>query len=81
MVPGVYLGGFRSARRGLSEGSYRPEQFRVFVRHAGWGPGQLEAECERGVWYPAAASPATILAGPTAHSDREQKWYQVCVCV
>ena len=25
-------------------------------RYCGWGPGQLESECERGVWYPVSAA-------------------------
>ena len=31
---------------------------------AGWGPGQLEMECARGVWMPVSASKAAILAQP-----------------
>ena len=81
MVQGIYLGGFKPARRGLAAGTYSPDQFRVFMRHAGWGPGQLEAECERGVWFPAAASPAAVLAGPASESasraDRGAKWFEI----
>ncbi len=29
--------------------------------YAGWGPGQLEAECAAGVWFTAAASSDVIL--------------------
>jgi putative transcriptional regulator len=27
------------------------EQYKVFVGHAGWGPGQLENELEQGAWF------------------------------
>jgi hypothetical protein len=32
-------------------------------RYAGWGPGQLQDECKRGVWFPAAASADLLLSG------------------
>ena len=34
---------------------------RWFNRYAGWGGGQLEAECAAGVWFTAAASSDVIL--------------------
>jgi putative transcriptional regulator len=44
------------------------EQIRVFVGHAGWGPGQLESELAAGAWFvvdadvadPFTAQPATL---------------------
>ena len=30
---------------------------RAFVGHAGWGPGQLDAELERGDWFLEPAEP------------------------
>jgi hypothetical protein len=38
-------------------------------RYAGWGPGQLESECKRGVWFPAAASADMVLAGEHKGGD------------
>ncbi|GAB4822247.1 hypothetical protein N2152v2_009293 [Parachlorella kessleri] len=58
---GVFVGGFPAARRGLASGKYTPDQFKVLTRYAGWGRGQLEEECRRGVWFPAAASSAFVL--------------------
>ncbi len=33
-------------------------------RYSGWGPGQLDGECQRGVWFAVAASPEVILSDP-----------------
>ena len=56
-------------RRLLSEHGRTP--YRVFVGYAGWGPGQLDAEIERGDWrvlQPAAD--AVFDAAPEALWDR-----------
>jgi len=56
-------------RRLLSENGATP--YRVFVGYAGWGPGQLDAEIERGDWrvlLPAAD--AVFDAAPDALWDR-----------
>ncbi|KAI7841223.1 hypothetical protein COHA_005187 [Chlorella ohadii] len=60
VIPGVFLGGFEDAKRGLAEGRYKPEQFKVLTRYAGWGPGQLAAECRRGVWLCVSANKHAI---------------------
>jgi putative transcriptional regulator len=36
------------------------EAYRVFIGHAGWGPGQLESEIEQGAWRSVLASPADV---------------------
>lgn len=47
---------------------------------AGWGPGQLEEEVRRGVWFPAAASSAFVLQqqppGQPA-AGVEAMWHQI----
>lgn len=42
------------------------EGARIFVGYAGWEPGQLEAEIERGDWYVAPALASDVLAPPAA---------------
>jgi putative transcriptional regulator len=64
---GVYL----SADGGLLNQLLHREQpmqgLRVFVGHAGWAPGQLESEIERGDWTPKRADAEAIFGGK---SDR-----------
>ena len=64
IVPGVYLGAETTPRpvgppnrRGRRLGSRTPTPLKVFVGHAGWGPGQLEREIQQKAWY---TLPATI---------------------
>jgi putative transcriptional regulator len=56
IVPGVY---FAARKQNLDEIVRQDEEcYRVFIGHAGWGPGQLESELEQGAWrsVPATAS-------------------------
>lgn len=48
------------------------EEVRVFVGHAGWGPGQLEDELSTGSWLVADAQPDDALS-----HDPEQLWPSV----
>eukprot|EP00227_Mantoniella_beaufortii_P015131 CAMPEP_0197596210 /NCGR_PEP_ID=MMETSP1326-20131121/24570_1 /TAXON_ID=1155430 /ORGANISM="Genus nov. species nov., Strain RCC2288" /LENGTH=451 /DNA_ID=CAMNT_0043162673 /DNA_START=49 /DNA_END=1401 /DNA_ORIENTATION=+ len=56
VLPGVFLGGYDSACELVATGDAVPAEFKFFARYCGWAPGQLEAECSRGVWYPVACS-------------------------
>ena len=58
VLPGVYLGGYESACELVQQdgSTCLPDEFKFFARYCGWAPGQLESECERGVWYPIAAA-------------------------
>jgi putative transcriptional regulator len=40
---------------------------RIFVGHAGWAPGQLEAEVDRGAWTLQRADPDAIFNGKSEH--------------
>jgi putative transcriptional regulator len=42
--------GFLPADAALEELSGRTRRARVFAGHAGWGPGQLDAELDEGAW-------------------------------
>jgi putative transcriptional regulator len=48
---------FAAKKQNLDELVRRDERFKLFVGHAGWGPGQLEGEIEQGAWR---AIPATL---------------------
>ncbi len=37
-----------------------PPQLRLFVGYAGWAPGQLQGEIERGDWWVVPADPETV---------------------
>jgi putative transcriptional regulator len=41
-----------------------PEQFRLFLGYAGWGPGQLEAELAQGAWLVAPLRAEVVFASP-----------------
>ncbi|KAI5078229.1 hypothetical protein GOP47_0005900 [Adiantum capillus-veneris] len=50
VIPGVYMGGIKSMKASVQRGESKPDDYRWFVRYAGWGPGQLEREIAMGVW-------------------------------
>jgi len=49
-----------------------PEEFRVLLGYAGWGPGQLDSEVQAGAWLPAPLDAAEALNG--ALDDLDQLW-------
>jgi putative transcriptional regulator len=48
------------------------EEIRVFAGYAGWGPGQLDDEVERGDWHVVEAEPGDLL-----DSEPESLWRRV----
>jgi len=46
---------------GAGEG---PDQYQMFLGHAGWGSGQLEGEIAQGAWIPAALRTDLIFSTP-----------------
>jgi len=60
---GLFVGGnIRAAAELVAAGQARAEQFKFFVGYAGWGPGQLEGECEQNSWFVAEGGDAKRLA-------------------
>ncbi|MEI8372609.1 MAG: YqgE/AlgH family protein [Planctomycetota bacterium] len=47
LAAGVF---FAAKKQNLDELVRHDERFKLFIGHAGWGPGQLEAEIEQGAW-------------------------------
>jgi putative transcriptional regulator len=64
---GVYLSASRELLLRLLEREKPMEGLRIFVGHAGWGPGQLEAEIARGDWKLAHAEPEAIFSRKSEH--------------
>jgi len=50
IVEGVHLGSTLETLERVATDARR-QRFRLYVGHAGWAPGQLEAEIARGAWY------------------------------
>ncbi|KAG0583095.1 hypothetical protein KC19_3G108900 [Ceratodon purpureus] len=61
IMNGVFMGGTSSIQESVRSGKSTPNDFRWFLRFAGWGPGQLEQEVEAGVWYLASCSKRFVL--------------------
>ena len=61
VIGGVYAGGLPSANSLVSSGGAAAGAFRLLSGYAGWEPGQLAAEAERGAWHVVAASTAVVL--------------------
>lgn len=76
VLPGVHLGGFEGTQHALASGKHSAQDLKVFNRYCGWGPGQLEEEVKRGVWFPAAASKSVVLQQASLGSGGEL-WHAV----
>lgn len=57
----IYLGGDIPVLEQALSGEDDARRTRVFIGHAGWAPGQLKAEIERGDWHLYPADPHTLL--------------------
>lgn len=79
VVPGLYMGDsarvFEQIVRSAADGNDEL-QFRIFAGCAGWGPGQLEGELDRGDWYSTPASLELVFG-----NDPYQVWETVCRAV
>jgi putative transcriptional regulator len=63
----VYLSADRELLLQLLGRSKPLEGLRIFLGHAGWAPGQLEAEIERGDWTSKRAEMEAIFSGKSEH--------------
>lgn len=68
-LDGVYLSADRDLLRRLLGRDKPMDGLRIFVGHAGWGPGQLEAEIAHGDWSLQRAAPEAIF-----HNKAEHPW-------
>jgi putative transcriptional regulator len=64
---GVYLSADRQLLLQLLGRNKPMEGLRIFLGHAGWAPGQLEAEIERGDWTSKRAEMEAIFSGKSEH--------------
>jgi len=64
---GVYLSADRELLLQLLRRNKPMDGLRIFVGHAGWAPGQLEAEIERRDWTPKRAEMGAIFSGKSDH--------------
>jgi len=64
---GVYLSADRQLLLKLLGRSKPMDDLRIFVGHAGWAPGQLEAEIERRDWTPQRAEAGAVFSGKSEH--------------
>ena len=55
-------------------GELDPSRFKLLTRYSGWGPGQLQRECQAGVWLTAAASSSFVLQRDL---EGDEMWHQV----
>jgi putative transcriptional regulator len=68
-LPGVF---FSAKEKNVLELMWQAQQpCKIFMGYAGWGPGQLDYEVERGVWRVVVATPERIF------SDASDLWEQL----
>jgi putative transcriptional regulator len=60
ILDGVYLSTNEGLLRKLLGREKPMEGLKIFIGYSGWGPGQLQAEIERGDWTPAPADARAI---------------------
>jgi putative transcriptional regulator len=64
---GIYLSANRELLLQLLAREKPMDNLRIFIGHAGWAPGQLEAEIERGAWALEHADADAIFKGKSEH--------------
>jgi putative transcriptional regulator len=69
ILPGVYLSGSIEVLKKIIVRGRKDERFRIYAGHAGWSPGQLEAEIRDGGWLVVRGD-----AGSLFEKTPEQLW-------
>jgi putative transcriptional regulator len=64
---GIYLSANRDLLLQLLARDKPMDDLRIFIGHAGWAPGQLESEIERGAWTLQRADADAIFKGKSEH--------------
>jgi putative transcriptional regulator len=67
VLEGVYLSADRDLLMKLLSRPKPMEDLRIFIGHAGWAPGQLESEIDRGAWTLQRANADSIFKGKSEH--------------
>ena len=62
----VYASGSRGLLRDIAGDQASGERLRLYAGHAGWGPGQLDAEIRRGSWTVIPAAEELVFSGDPA---------------
>ena len=70
VIDGVYLSTNAELLQKLLGREKPMEGLRIFIGYSGWGPGQLQAEIERGDWTPAPADAGAIFDRKSEHPWR-----------
>jgi putative transcriptional regulator len=70
VVPGVGFAGSLAVLKRMAGAP--PEQLRILLGYAGWGPGQLESELAQGAWLVAPADASVVF-----ETDLDAMWAQV----
>jgi putative transcriptional regulator len=68
VVAGVF---FAAKKQNLDELVHQEGPYKVFIGHAGWGPGQLESEIEEGAWRTTSATLADVF------DDADDLWQRL----
>lgn len=85
LCPGVFIGGSHELMNEVRINRFNPSNALFVKGHAGWVPGQLSREIEKGVWYTASVSSDFILryagAPVTTEDNTNDLWADIMSCM